>query len=127
MKKIFFLIAPWIMAAGCSKKSSVEKDNEPPVIIITSPVNNQTYSPGQVLNISGSITDNNYIAEVHIHVTNFDTGVKYLDVHIYPSGNSTVFSNQSLTTVGGINYQIQVIAIDRAVNQAVSSVEVSCN
>jgi Bacterial Ig domain len=127
MKKLLALLIIWILVTGCSKKSSVEKDNEPPVIVITSPANNQIYSPGQVLDISGSITDNNFIAEVHIHVTNLSTGVKYLDVHIYPAGNSANFLNQSLTTVAGVNYKIQIVAIDRSVNQAVSSVEASCN
>jgi hypothetical protein len=49
-----------------------------------------------------------------------------MDVHLYPN-NSTASFDQSITAASGINYKIQVIAKDRAVNEARSSVEVSCN
>ena len=86
MKKLLPILTPMFMIAGCSKNSTGEKDNVPPVITIISPSNNQVCTPGQLLNITGTITDDNYIAEVHIHVTDLSTGVKYLDVHIYPAG-----------------------------------------
>ena len=47
-----------------------------------------------------------------------------MDVHLYPNSNSTTF-NQPITATAGINYKIQVIAKDRAVNESRSSVEVT--
>lgn len=49
-----------------------------------------------------------------------------MDVHLYPGGSTNTF-NQSITAAAGINYKIQVVAKDRAVNEARNSVEVSCN
>ena len=63
---------------------------------------------------------------MHIHVTNRITGALLMDVHLYPGNSSTTF-NQSIAAVAGVNYKIQVIAKDRAVNEAISSVEVTCN
>lgn len=114
-----------MMLAGCSKNSSVE-DTILPVITITSPVNGQVFTAGQTIPISGTITDDQYIAEIHIHVTNINTGALLMDVHLYPGANTTIF-NQSLTAAAGINYKIQVIAKDREVNEARSTVDVSCN
>jgi Bacterial Ig domain len=111
---------------SCSKNSTGEKDTVPPVINLTSPVNGQIFTAGQLIQISGSITDNNYIAEVHIHVSNLNTGSLLMDVHLYP-GNSNATFNQSITAVSGINYKIQVIAKDREVNEASATVNVSSN
>lgn len=115
-----------ILLAGCSKKSGTANDTILPVITIDNPLNGQTFSPGQLIQINGNITDNNYIAEVHIHVSNINTGALLMDVHIYPASASASFS-QSITAVAGINYRIQVIAKDKAVNEARAAVEVICN
>ena len=119
---ILILSAVW----GCSKTSTTEKDNTLPVITLNNPTNGQVFTAGQNIAISGSITDDKFIAEVHIHVTNTNTGTLLMDVHLYPANSNATF-NQSITAVSGINYKIQVIAKDRAVNEARASVEVSSN
>ena len=108
MKTIFACIGA-ILLLGCSKKSTAEKDTVYPVITFTTPTNGQNFTPGQAIQISGSITDDKFIAEVHIHVTNINTGALLMDVHLYPNGSATTF-NQSIAAVAGINYRIQVIA-----------------
>lgn len=120
------LIIAVSVLTSCSKKKESERDKVFPVITINTPVNGQSFTAGQSIPISGSITDNEYIAEVHIHVSNNNTGSLLMDVHIYPGSNSTTF-NESITASTGINYKIQVIAKDRAVNESRSTVEVSCN
>ncbi|MBL7722587.1 MAG: hypothetical protein JNK27_00490 [Chitinophagaceae bacterium] len=115
-----------LLLAGCSDKNSADNDTELPVVTISSPVAGQVFTNGQQINIAGTITDNKYIAEVHIHVSNTNTGMLIMDVHLYPGSNSTTF-NQPLTAVTGVNYRIQVIAKDRAVNEGRSTVDVSCN
>jgi hypothetical protein len=119
---IFFLL----LIFSCSKDPGSNKDNESPVISITSPTNGQSFSPGQAIPVTGTISDNDYIAEAHIHVSNTNTGSLLMDVHLYPAGKNSNF-NQSFTAVAGTNYKIQVIAKDKAVNESRSSVEVSCN
>lgn len=126
MRIISRLLPAILFLPGCSKNSGTEKDIALPVITISSPTAGQTFVPGQTISIAGSITDNNYIAEMHIHVSNYNTGALLMDVHLYPAASSTTF-NQSITAVAGVNYKIQVIAKDKAVNEARSSVEVSCN
>jgi hypothetical protein len=110
--------------SGCSKDTAAEKDTVLPVINISNPSNGQVFTPGQSIQITGSITDDKFIAEIHIHVTNSNTGTLLMDVHLYPNGSSATF-NQAITAVAGVNYKIQVIAKDRAVNENRSSVEVS--
>jgi Bacterial Ig domain len=123
MKTILsFLIV--IVLFGCSKNSATEKDTMLPVITFTSPTNGQNFTAGQTIQITGTITDDKFIAEAHIHVTNTNTGALLMDVHIYPNGSTATFS-QPLTATAGVNYKIQIIAKDRAVNESRSSVEVS--
>ena len=125
MKKGWPIIIAILSNLACSKGTG-DKDTVFPVITINSPADGHVYTAGQTIPIMGHITDNNYIAEVHIHVTNTNTGSLLMDVHLFPNGAAADF-DQSLTAAAGINYKIQVIAKDRAVNQAISSVEVSCN
>lgn len=112
--------------AGCSKKTGGYEDTVFPVVTIHSPLDGQQFTPGQLIPINGSISDNQYIAEVHIHVSNLVTGSLLMDVHIYPAGPTASFS-QSLTAVAGVNYKIQVIARDRNVNETNATVLASCN
>ncbi len=126
MKQLFSFLTVLIKADACSKNTTTDKDIEVPAIIITSPLNNQTFANGQTITISGSITDNRTIAEVHIHITDVANGSKYLDVHLYPASGHTDFY-QGFMVSSGINYKIQIIAIDRSANQAMSSIQVSCN
>lgn len=126
MKFFFISIITALFLSSCSKNNNSERDKVFPVITINTPVNGQSFTAGQSIPVSGTITDNEYIAEVHIHISNNNTGALLMDVHIYPGSNSTTF-NESITASAGINYKIQVIAKDRAVNESRSVVEVSCN
>jgi hypothetical protein len=121
------LILLWLaFIQGCSKGTGTDNDTIPPVITFNSPLNGHIFTPGQPISISGVVTDDKYIAEVHIHVTNVNTATLLMDVHLYPAGDNGNF-NQSITAAAGINYKIQVIAKDRGVNETRSTVEVSCN
>jgi Bacterial Ig domain len=126
MKTLLLYLSLIILLASCKKDSAAANDTQPPVITINSPAANQVFIAGQPISISGSITDNNYIAEVHIHVSNTNNGALLMDVHLYPAASTAVF-NQSITAVAGVNYKIQVIAKDKAVNEGRSTVEVSGN
>ncbi len=125
MKTPIILFLLIIGSIGCSKDPG-EKDTVMPVITITNPSNGEVFTAGQSIHITGTITDDKFIAEVHVHVTNTNTGALLMDVHLYPTGVVATI-DQSITAVAGINYKIQVIAKDRAVNEATTSVQVSCN
>lgn len=109
---------------GCSKPG--EKDTIKPAIIINSPTEGQAFTAGQPIRIAGGVTDNQFIAEIHIHVTNLNTGSLMMDIHDFPNAASAGF-DQSFTAGAGINYRIQVLAKDKSANEAISTVNVSCN
>lgn len=119
--KITGLFCCLLLLAACSKKNDQPADTAKPVISINSPFNGQTFTAGQPIPISGTITDNQYIAEVHIHVTNNLTGTLLMDVHIYPAAATASF-NQSITASAGVEYKIQVIAKDKNVNESNATV-----
>ncbi len=114
-----------ILFSACGK-TAAEKDSIFPLVSITSPANGQRFTPGQSIPISATILDETYIAEVHVHVSNTNTGEILMDVHEYPAGKTGTV-NQSITAAAGVNYKIQVIAKDRAVNESRQTVEVVCN
>lgn len=122
----YILLLTCLAGLQCSKNSATDNDKTPPVISITSPVNNQVFSSGQTMNVTGAVTDNDYIAEIHIHIYNNNTGAKLLDEHIYP-GSNTASLSRSIVVSSGINYKIDVIAVDKAVNETRQTVFASCN
>jgi hypothetical protein len=125
MKTIISFIC-YLCLSACGDKNKSEQDTQPPVIIITTPTNNQSFTPGQSIRMTGTITDDKYIAESHIHVTNKITGELLMDVHLYPGASSANF-DQSIIAATGKTYKITVTAVDKQVNEGRTSVEVICN
>jgi len=123
MKQLFLCSLACILLISCSKKK--EDDKEPPVVTITSPTNNQVLPAGEI-HIKGTITDNVYINQVHIEISNLNTGVEYLHVHIHPTSKTYAF-DQIFTVQSGIDYKIRVVAEDPSTNTSLGQVEVSCN
>jgi Domain of unknown function (DUF4625) len=125
MKK-YFLLYSLLALLSCSKGSEKEKDYEAPVLILSTPVNNQVFTAGQDMTITGMATDNKFIKEIHIVISNSSTGTEYLHVHIHPNTNSFNF-NQAFTAQAGIAYKIDVIVDDGGSNSTGKSVSVVCN
>lgn len=124
--KQWLLLSFILLATACSKSSGGDDDTQSPAITISSPANNSSVTGGQAVNITGTITDNNRIAELHVHISNNNTGTLLIDIHRTPAGNSYSL-NENFTTQAGITYKIQVIAKDAAANETTSSVLVTAN
>jgi hypothetical protein len=107
-------------------KSSDEKDNESPVVTITSPTDNQVFDAGATVSVTGTITDNKKISEVHVHISNNTTGNLLIDIHRNP-GSASYTINESFQTQAGIQYKIQVIAKDNSANESRATIEISSN
>ncbi|MBO9658286.1 MAG: DUF4625 domain-containing protein [Chitinophagaceae bacterium] len=114
-----------ISLAGCSKDSS-SNDKQAPAVTINTPLANQRFNAGQTVSIAGTITDNNKLAELHVHISNTDNGALLVDIHRYPSG-STYSLSETFQVQPGINYRIQVIAKDNSANEGRASVDISTN
>ncbi len=125
MKQLLILSIICTFFSSCSKKSD-EKDYEAPVITHSTPANNQVYSTGQIINIQGMVTDNQYISQVHIEITDLNSGAEYLHVHIHPESKAYAY-NQTFAVEAGTSYKIKIIAEDPSANSASKQVEVSCN
>ena len=100
-----------LILASCSKDPASQKDSDAPVITVNTPTNNQVYNSGQNIMITGQVTDNKFINQIHVVISNLGSGLEYLHVHIHPNSSSFTFS-QSYTAQAGILYKIEVIADD---------------
>ncbi|HEY6505871.1 MAG TPA: DUF4625 domain-containing protein [Chitinophagaceae bacterium] len=125
MRRSFLPYLLFLLTA-CSKGSEKEKDYEAPVVTLNTPANNQVFTGGQSIMISGTVTDNKYIEQIHIEISNLATAAAYQDIHIHPGAASFNF-NQAYTIQAGIAYKIKVIADDASTNSAAKSAEITCN
>jgi hypothetical protein len=125
MKFFSTIIILSFLLSGCSKDST-EKDNELPVVTLSSPTSNQVFNAGQNVSITGNISDNKKISEVHVHISNNTTGTLLIDIHRYPA--TTIYTlNETFQTQAGIQYKIQVIVKDDSANENRATVEISSN
>ena len=108
---------------ACSKNAG---DTEKPVINLTSPTANQQFTAGQTINITGSVSDNDAIHELHVIVTNKVTSTELLHYHDHIDAKTFNF-NQSLVAAAGITYKIHVEANDHVGNTAIVEIEVNGN
>jgi hypothetical protein len=125
-RKTIAFLTVLISLTSCSKKSGGSKDTLPPVITIVSPLNNQAFASGEIIQITVNATDNDKVIEMHIHVTNKTTGILLRDIHSFP-GQSSGTVQDSFTAEAGITYTIKIIAKDPAQNLTASQIEVSAN
>lgn len=123
---VSFLLITLIMSSGCSKKSTGNNDRELPVVTLQTPTNNQSFTAGQTIQITGQISDNNRIGEVHVHISDLVTGNLLVDIHRYPDA-ATYSLSESIVATAGVEYRIQVIARDNAANEGRSTVNVTVN
>ena len=125
--KNYLVVLLVIVFLGCSKdEDNTGQDNELPVIVINSPDNNQVFNAGARVIITGSVTDNKQVDELHIHVSDVFTGALLIDIHRAPE-TSSYSLNESFQAQSGIDYKIQVIAKDNSNNENRASVEISTN
>ena len=125
-KKIILALYLLMFAMACSKNLTSKSDNTPPVITIVSPLNNQHFNVGEIIQTTATVTDNDRIVELHIHVINTATGILLRDIHSYP-GQSSATAEDSFAAEAGIGYTIKIIAYDAAHNLATAQVDVSVN
>jgi Bacterial Ig domain/Prokaryotic membrane lipoprotein lipid attachment site len=126
VKQSLLVLVIVIALASCSKTSQEDKDNELPVVTITSPGNNQVFNAGETVSITGNLSDNKKLVEMHVHISNITTGALLIDIHRDPNA-ATYAVNESFQTQAGILYKIQVIAKDNSSNENRASVEISSN
>lgn len=121
-----FLLFCLVFIFACSKDSGGSNDNEAPVITLSSPTPNQQFTSGQTVAINGQLTDNEKLSEVHVHISDIQTGTLLIDIHRYPT-TSTYTLAESFQAQAGIAYKIQVIAKDNSANEGRAVVEISTN
>jgi hypothetical protein len=125
MKRLYILLIIFI-AGNCTKNNGSPSDKELPVIQLSSPTNNQAFAAGQAVNINGLITDNDKLAEVHVHIYNNGTGQLLIDINRFPATGSHTL-NEAFQSLAGIQYKIQVVATDKAANQQLTTVLVTAS
>jgi long-subunit fatty acid transport protein len=126
VNKLVFIAILITTGFSCSKNNNRETDRVLPVVTISAPLNNQVFSAGQTVNITGTLSDNQQLAEVHVHISNNSTGTLLVDIHRYPL-SATYTLNESFSAQSGIEYKIQVTAKDNAANENRATVLVSAN
>jgi uncharacterized lipoprotein YbaY len=123
MKKGLIALLAVACLAACKKDKG---DTEKPTITIMTPTANQQFTPGQVVNISATITDNDGLHEIHLFVTNKASGADV--VHMAQHVDVKTYNlNNTFTAGAGITYVLKFAATDHSGNHTESQLEVKAN
>jgi phosphate-selective porin len=137
---LLFLITGILLAAACSKGGTSAGNNGggptpspndtiAPVLNITTPTANQVFTSGNVINVTGRITDDLGLFRGSIRITN-DANGALLKEQLYEIHYVLAYDyNISYTTnvVSVANYTITVFFEDHGFNSATKSVKVQVN
>lgn len=126
VKKIFCILLLVSAIISCSKNNSGSNDRIAPEVTLSNPLPDQSFTSGQSVAITGTITDSEKIAEVHVHISNSDNGSLLVDIHRYP-GTGSYTLNETFTIPGTGTYRIQVIAKDNSANEGRATVNITGN
>jgi hypothetical protein len=105
---------------SCSKSGG---DTQKPVVVLNTPVGNQQFTAGQVVTISGTVSDNDEIHMVHVIVTDktHDVQVKHLEVH---ADAASYEFNETFIAAAATTYLIHVEADDHVGNTTIIEIDV---
>jgi hypothetical protein len=118
--KIPVLIIALICLAACKKNSG---DTTKPLIQISSPTPNQQFTAFSTVTISGTVTDDDQIHEVHVEVVNKNNSTAV--IHFMEHVDAKTYNiQQAFVVQAGITYKIHVEAHDHVGNIAVVEMEV---
>ena len=120
MKKILYTACIAAFLCSCKKDAG---DTSRPVIALSSPTDHQTFTAGQTVTISATITDNDELHEVHLYVRNKATGTEVL--HLEEHTDMKAYNLlKTFTAQAGITYKIELEANDHGDNEAKVELEV---
>ncbi len=142
--KYFFLVAMAIvlLAAACSKGGTPTNDDGngnphvenqadtiAPVIIINTPILDQVYTSGTIINVTGRITDDFGLYRGTIRITNDADGAllkeQQYEIHGLLAYNFNISYTTAVTAIS--DYTVRVTFEDHGYNSASKSVKVKVN
>jgi len=119
---------------GCSRGGAVEdpehaiseQDTTYPVLEITTPTNNQVFTSGSTINITGKVSDNS-IYQGTISIRNDATGVivKEQNYEIHYIGTYNFSLSHTLTVTASTDFTVIVKFEDHGLHQTTKAVQVT--
>ena len=116
--KILLVLLPVLIACGKS-------DVTPPVITVTSPVDNQVFTGSQTVTVKADISDNVNIHMVMIMVMD-NNGYHQIQKDYHPDTKTFVI-NETFITASSKIYSIHIEAADHNENKIMKDITVSAN
>ena len=113
------------MALGLFLLTSCKKDGgSKPIVTITSPTSQQTFTPGETVNITAKLEDDGDLHSIMLMVTNKNGGTNIMHFEEHKDVKTYDLSQSFTAQAGGI-YLIEVSGEDHGGNKTTSKVQVS--
>jgi len=130
MKKYYLpvLIIFVLISVGCGKKDDAPPPDSPSVITITEPLAGGIYQNGTILQIRGSISDDNSLSNAKVEIKNKNTGVVYFQQN-NPTSNVIFYHLMWNWTISGITgptlASLKITSTDRYSYQVIKEVDIN--
>ncbi len=141
-KYIFYCTILMVLFIACSKDGTTTDDGSgtgphvltpsdvtAPVIEITTPTNNQVFTSGNMINITGKLTDDYGLYRGSISITNDADGAvlkeQFYEIHGLVLYNFNI--NYTATVAASAAYTVTVAFEDHGLNKTIKSVKLKVN
>ncbi len=121
MKRLICFLLLSFFFVAC-KKDGGTGDTEPPVVSIISPMNLASFSSGQKVPITASISDNDTLASIHLNIE----GPDFIHYAYLASEKSKNLSEEISIPIRG-KYSLSIEAFDKSGNHGLAKVEFIVN
>jgi hypothetical protein len=123
MKLLFPVVVLAILMANCKKSNyNSGADSQPPVVTLSSPINLQSFSAGQNIPISATITDNDTLASIHLNIE----GPDFIHYAYACSGKTLNFTEDIPVPIKG-KYSVTLEVFDKSGNHGEAKVAITVN
>jgi hypothetical protein len=105
------------------------QDTIPPVIELLTPVTNQVFNPGDMVSVTGKVTDGDGLYQGSIRITN-DANNNILKEQLYVIHGITQYDfsvSQALSVTAVTNCTVTVVFEDHGLNTVTKSVKIKIN
>jgi hypothetical protein len=128
MQKLTVYILCLFLLGACKKNDPGSENKRKPRVLLETPTNNQVFLAGQTVNITANIFAGiKDLAQIHVHIYNNATGHILIDMHGTPTDPRNYYLNETFQVQAGIQYKIEVVAINSSGDQGVETVLISAN
>lgn len=126
MRTLFAIALITVSLSGCHKNSDSAGSDPTPILTLTAPVNNQTFTNGDLVSIQGAITDNS-LHSLTLKITSGSTSLYNKTISVHDSTHYNINDNWKSSVTAVTNATVTAEVEDHGGHVVTQTVSIKIN